>query len=274
MYRNQRIAVIVPAYNEAPAIGAVVDDLYALTAGPSDEAVVDCVIVADNGSSDATAAVAEDHGAQVVHEPRKGYGAACLAGIAALPEVDVVAFVDGDCSVDCTELPMLLDALARGADLVVGSRALGRQHAGSMTSIQHHGNRLAAWLMTRFWGRPVTDLGPFRAITRRALVELAMQDKAFGWTVEMQIKALQRGLNIAEVAVTNRRRVGRSKVSGTVRGTIGAARAILGMIVARGIADRVRRAIGTVPQRSPNEHRVHDAHSLHQPVPVRTRPPR
>ncbi|MEL7539211.1 MAG: glycosyltransferase family 2 protein [Pseudomonadota bacterium] len=249
MYRDHRVAVIVPAYNEAPAIGAVVNDILSLSGKSNSQPVVDALIVADNGSHDDTAGIAALGGATVVREPQKGYGAACLAGIAALPDVDVVVFVDGDRSVDVSELPTLLDALIDGADVVIGSRALGRQQPGSMTIVQHYGNRLAAWLLTRFWGTPVTDLGPFRALSLDALHKLNMQDRAFGWTVEMQIKALRGGMRVVEVPVTNNRRIGQSKVSGTLRGTIGASSTILGMIARCGFADMARRIGARLPGR-------------------------
>ena len=241
MYRDHRIAVIVPAFNEAPAIGTVARDILALTEGGKDRPLVDRLIVADNGSDDDTVSIAIQAGAIVVCELQKGYGAACLAGIGALIDVDIVAFIDGDRSADVTELPQLLDALIDRADLAIGSRSLGQQEKGSMTPIQHYGNGLAAWLLTRFWGTRVTDLGPFRALRVETLRQLDMRDRAFGWTVEMQIKALKGGLRVVEVPVTNRRRVGQSKVSGTLRGTIGASTTILGMILRCGIRHVLQR---------------------------------
>lgn len=265
MYRDHRIAVIVPAYNEAPAIGAVVGDLRALTDSTLGVPVIDSLIVADNGSDDDTFRIAVRAGASVVCEPQKGYGAACLAGIGALTDADIVAFVDGDRSVDVSELTTLLDAVIDGADLVIGSRSLGQQEKDSMTLIQHYGNRLAAWLLTRFWRTKVTDLGPFRALRVRTLRHLNMQDRAFGWTVEMQIKALRAGLRVVEVPVTNLRRIGQSKISGTLCGTIGASRAILWTIIRSGIEDWFVRRVGKpLDGRSRKIHR--DTCGLMEPV--------
>jgi len=190
------------------------------------------LIVVDNGSTDGSAQVAEELGAQVVSEPTPGYGRACLAGIAALePEIDTVVFLDGDHSDYPEEIPGLLAPIARGeADLVIGSRITQAQR-GSLTLPQRVGNRLACSLINRLFGVRYTDLGPFRAIRRDALARLHMQDPAFGWTVEMQAKAARQGLRIVEIPVRYRRRIGRSKISGTARGTICAGWAIVTTIV-------------------------------------------
>lgn len=218
------VDVIIPALNEEGAIGPTVRGIP--------RALVRSVIVVDNGSTDATAAEAEAAGAIVVREPERGYGAACLRGIATLaPDCDVVVFLDGDASDDPSLIGALVAPIERGeADFVVGSRALGRAEPGSITPQQQVGNAIAAgWLRIRF-GLRATDLGPFRAISRDALRRLEMRDRNYGWTVEMQIKAAKLGLRYREVPVPYRRRIGVSKVSGTVRGTIGASVKILGLL--------------------------------------------
>lgn len=219
------VDVIIPALDEALAIVAVVRSVP--------RPPVRAVYVVDNDSRDATAELARAAGARVVHEPRRGYGSACLAGIDALPpDSDVVVFLDADGSDDASYLPRLIAPIARGeADLVIGSRALGEAERGALTVQQRVGNAIAArWLCARF-DLSATDLGPFRAIRRPCLRELAMADTNYGWTVEMQLKAARRGLRYAEVPVPYRRRVGRSKVSGTVRGTLGASFKILGLLL-------------------------------------------
>ena len=193
-------------------------------------AVVDQIIVCDNGSTDDTASIASSCGAIVVNEPIQGYGAACLAALAAPIEKDVIVFVDGDHSVVPQELPALLDPMFEGADLVIGSRTLGQREKGALSVPQEIGNKLASTLLRLLWGGNVTDLGPFRAITQQALTSINMSDKKFGWTVEMQIRALQLSLNTVEVPVSTRQRIGKSKISGTVLGVIGAAHGILGTI--------------------------------------------
>lgn len=186
----------------------------------------------DNGSTDETAAIARRLGARVITEPTPGYGRACLAGLKAVgPAVEVVAFMDADHSDDPAELGRILAPIAEErADLVVGSR---REHAqpGSLTLAQRFGNRLACALMRWRFGVRYTDLGPFRAIRREALARLEMQDRGFGWTVEMQAKAARQQLRILEVPVGYRRRIGRSKISGTLSGTIRAGFGILSTIV-------------------------------------------
>lgn len=218
------VDVIIPALDEAGSIGVVV---RAVPRPP-----VRHVFVIDNGSTDNTAEVAESAGAVVIHEPCRGYGSACLAGQRALPaDTEIVVFMDADGSDDIAALPRLIEPILMGqADFVIGSRALGVAEPGSLTSLQKLGNRLAArWLRSRF-GVAATDLGPFRAIRRSCLDELGMCDPNYGWTVEMQIKAARRGLRYAEAPVNYRCRVGRSKVAGTVRGTVGASVKILGRL--------------------------------------------
>ena len=188
------------------------------------EAVRESVVV-DNGSTDRTADVARAAGATVVREPRRGYGAACLAGLAHLATHPpaIVAFMDADASDDPAELPALLAPILDGrADLVIGSRVLGEREPGSLTPVQIAGNRVATFLLRVLFGARYTDLGPFRAIRWDALERLRMRDRDYGWTVEMQARAALLGLASLEVPVRYRRRVGRSKISGTVRGVVGA----------------------------------------------------
>ncbi len=224
--RPLRIDVIVPALNEESTIGAVV----AAVPRP----LVHTVWVIDNGCTDATAARAQAAGAQVLAEPRRGYGNACLRGLRALPpEVGVVVFLDGDGSDVPAELPSLVAPILEGeADLVVGSRTQGGAERGSLTLPQLAGNFIASrWLSLRY-GVPATDLGPFRAIRRESLAALRMESPDYGWTVEMQIKAGRHPLRYREVPVSYRRRAGgQSKISGTVRGVIGASAKILGLLL-------------------------------------------
>ena len=225
------VALILPALDEEQAIGATLDSLAGRDLAQ--------LIVVDNGSRDRTAEVAGSRGAQVVHEPRRGYGWACLAGIAALmPQIETVVFMDADGSDDPDDLPQILAPIARGeADLVIGSRASGEREPGSLSPHQRFGNWLAASLLRVFYGARHTDLGPFRAIRVDALRGLAMTDKNFGWTVEMQIKARRHGLRVIEVPVRyRRRRAGESKVSGTAKGSILAGAKILWTILRYRIA--------------------------------------
>ena len=214
------IAVVIPACNEEAAIGKV------LAAIPKD--LVKQVVVVDNGSADATAFRARSMGAKVVSEKRRGYGRACLVGVAALREPDIVVFLDGDYSDYPEEMPALVAPLLEGnADLVIGSRTLGKRQRGALLPQAWLGNVLATWLIRRFFGVTYTDLGPFRAIRYDALKRLNMEDCDFGWTVEMQVKAARRGMRVAEVPVRYRRRIGTSKISGTIRGSVGAGCKIL-----------------------------------------------
>jgi glycosyltransferase involved in cell wall biosynthesis len=220
-----RIDVVIPALDEAAAIGDVVRSVP--------RPPVHTVWVVDNGSRDATARRAADAGASVLHEAARGYGAACLRGIAAMPrDTTIVVFLDGDGSDDPTLLPLLVQPIVSGeADLVVGSRVLGQAQRGALTLPQRLGNALAtAWLRRRF-RLAVTDLGPFRAIRTDVLAALAMHDRTYGWTVEMQIKAARLGLRYREIPAPYRRRIGRSKISGTVRGTVSAGAKILGLLM-------------------------------------------
>lgn len=220
------IDVIIPAYNEEESIGLVVADI------PKEW--VREVIVCNNASTDQTKAVAEAGGATVLDQPQKGYGSACLKGIAYVkskPETeqpDIIVFLDGDYSDHPEELPNLVQPIVENdVDLVIGSRALGNMESGAMMPQQVFGNWLATSLIRLFYRYEFTDLGPFRAIKWKQLLAINMEDPDFGWTVEMQVKAAKFKLKCTEVPVTYRRRVGVSKVSGTIRGTILAGHKIL-----------------------------------------------
>jgi hypothetical protein len=219
MRQGSRISVIIPAYNEQKAIARVVG------AVPD---WVDEVVVVDNGSTDSTGHLARQAGARVVLEPERGYGAACQAGMRSLREPDVVVFMDGDYG-DCPEeMGLLVDPILRGeADLVAGSRTLGQRERLALSPQSRFGNWLACGLMGLIWKTSYTDLGPYRAVRTSALQSLGMHDRNFGWIVEMQIKATLAGLRVLEVPVHYRRRIGKSKISGTVRGVIGAGCKIL-----------------------------------------------
>ena len=227
-----QVSVIIPALDEEGSIPLVLGDL------PAD--LVHEVIVVDNGSTDATAARAREAGARVVAEPERGYGAACLRGIANLdPASNVIVFIDADYSDHGEELTRLLEPIARGdAALVIGSRMLGNAAPGALLPQARFGNWLACLLIRCLFRHRYTDLGPFRAITRQALDRIGMRDRNFGWTVEMQIGALREGLRVVEVPVSYRCRTGVSKITGTVRGTIQAGVKILWTIFRYGILDR------------------------------------
>lgn len=227
MFKGRTVCAIVPALDEADAIGGVVTGLRALR-NDGGEPLIDRVIVADNGSTDGTDVLARSVGASVVTEPNRGYGYACMAGIAAVSEAEILLFVDGDNSVIPQETFSLLAALDVGADLVIGVRS--HAEAGAMTLPQRLGNGLACRLARLIWNVPMSDLGPFRAIRKTAFDSLDMQDMTYGWTIEMQLKAFQRGQRVVEVPVSVRRRLGHSKISGTVRGVIGAGVGIFSMI--------------------------------------------
>ena len=229
MYNNMSVAAVVPALNEERAIGMVVRDLLSLR-NADRSPVIDDVVVCDNGSNDATAIRAREAGARVVHEQRPGYGNACLAAIGALHGPDVIIFMDGDHAFDATQAVMLLDRIADGADLVIGSRSLGRPVRGALAPGQALGNSIICTLIRLLWGQRVTDLGPYRAVRAGALARLTMADTRFGWTVEMQVKAIQQGMKMVEVPVDTRVRIGRSKISGTLSGAVGACTGILCMI--------------------------------------------
>lgn len=218
------ITVIIPALNEELAIGGVIARIPGF---------VSRIIVADNGSTDATAARAQAAGAELVYVAEAGYGRACLAGVAAAGSCDVLVFIDGDGSDKPEQMERLVAPILSGeVDMVIGSRALGRAEKGSLTLPQRFGNRLACALMQFFWGARYTDLGPFRAIRKTAYDRLGMTAPTYGWTVEMQVRALKQKLAVADVPVDYARRIGVSKISGTVRGVVLAGAYILGTIFA------------------------------------------
>ncbi|MGC9260092.1 MAG: TIGR04283 family arsenosugar biosynthesis glycosyltransferase [Phycisphaerae bacterium] len=238
-----KVAVIIPALNEEQSIGQVV---AAIPTG------VWRVIVVDNGSTDATAERARSAGATVVDELCRGYGAACQAGITAAAGADILVFMDADGADDPSEMEAIVKPLVLGnADLVIGSRVLGRHQAGSLTTAQRFGNHLACVLMRWLWGASFTDLGPFRAISAEALKRLDMDDLRYGWTIQMQIRALRRGLRCQEIPVSYRRRIGVSKISGTIRGVIGAGMGILGMIAKEALSTSARHSPCLAGQQSP-----------------------
>jgi len=215
-----RISVIIPAYNEESSIGLVLDAL------PQEK--IHEIIVVDNCSTDATARVAQEHGARVVKEPRKGYGSACLKGIDELDDPDIVVFIDGDFSDFPEEIVLLIGPIETGEkDFVLGSRMIFPKSQLALLPQARYGNRLAILLIKLFFKYEFTDLGPFRAIRYSSLISLGMQDRDFGWTVEMQIKAVRNGLRIHEVPVNYRKRVGISKITGTLSGTIRAGTKII-----------------------------------------------
>jgi len=212
-----RLAVIIPALNEEKAISSVLKEI------PKD--CCSHIIVVDNGSTDGTATAARNGGALVLEEPLRGYGRACMKGIRFLRDStnppDIIVFLDGDHSDYPEQLPQIVAPIIDGrADMVIGSRLSGHREAGSMTLPQVFGNRLAVFLIRMLTGTRFTDLGPFRAIRFTSLLEMDMQEMAYGWTVEMQFKAARMGLRCTEVPVRYRNRIGTSKVSGTVKGTV------------------------------------------------------
>ena len=207
------VSVIIPVLNEEQSIGKVI------AAIPRDLSAN--IIVVDNGSTDTTAAVAAEAGARVVAEPEKGYGSACLRGMAELRNPDIVVFLDGDYSDYPEEMPLLIDPIASGqADFVIGSRILGKRTKDAIPRIAVFGNRVISWTLRVLYGYHTTDLGPFRAIRYTALRDLHMQDRTWGWTIEMQIKAARAKLRILEVPVSYRKRIGQAKITGTFWGAI------------------------------------------------------
>ncbi len=214
MHYSPKISVIIPALNEEESISLVLKDIP--------EGLVKEIIVADNSSHDNTATVAENFGGKVVSEPLKGYGSACLRGISMLDEdTDIVVFLDADYSDYPQDIHSLLEPLIENkADMVIGSRLLGTRAKGALLPQAILGNKIATFLIWIFWGFKYTDLGPFRAIKYKDLISLNMRDRNFGWTVEMQIKAIRKGLRIMEVPVRYRKRIGSSKITGTFSGTI------------------------------------------------------
>ena len=215
MHKN--IDVIIPAFNEANAVGLVVRDI------PKE--LVRYIVVVDNNSSDETREVAQNAGAIVIPEPMQGYGAACLRGLSYLNELDVkpdiVVFIDADYSDYPQEMFDLVAPILDGkAEMVIGSRSLGNREKGAMMPQQVFGNWLATTLMKWIYRAEFTDLGPFRAITWNALQEIGMKDRDYGWTVEMQVKVLKKGIAYQEIPVKYRKRIGVSKITGTIKGTV------------------------------------------------------
>ncbi len=246
-----RIGLVIPALNEEEALPLVLEELP--------KGVVDRIVVCDNGSTDRTAELARAGGAEVVHEPKPGYGRACLAALAQLNLAggdsfsgdDVIVFLDADHSDYPADLPRVVAPLLNGAaDLVIGSRVLGGATMGALLPQAWFGNRLACFLMRALFGARYSDLGPFRAIRADALQHLEMADLDFGWTVEMQLKAKVFGLQTAEVPVRYRARIGTSKITGTLMGTLRAGAKILGWIFGW------RLKLWLTRRRNPKFHRV------------------
>ena len=225
--------VIIPAYNEEKSIAKVIGDI------PTD--VVSEIIVVNNNSNDSTETVALNAGAKVLFEKQKGYGAACLKGIDSLKEntPDIVVFLDGDYSDYPEEIIDLIKPIEYdNYDFVLGSRVLGESEKGALPLQSRFGSLIAGTLINLFWKFKYTDLGPFRAIKYNKLIQLDMKDKWFGWTVEMQIKAVRQGLRITEVPVSYRKRIGKSKITGTISGTFRAGYKILWTIFRYGVLRR------------------------------------
>jgi glycosyltransferase involved in cell wall biosynthesis len=219
-----RVSVIIPTHNEAGAIEHVLADI------PSD--LTTEVIVVDSNSSDGTPEIATRMGARVIQEPRRGYGRACLTGLAAANSPDIVVFLDGDYSDRPSELPLLLAPILQGrADITLGSRLHERNSAGALPWHQVFGNRLAASLIGLLYGLKITDLGPFRAGRAEVLRALALEEMTYGWAVEMILKGALGGFRVVEVPVSYHPRIGKSKISGTLKGTVGAGWFILSLIV-------------------------------------------
>lgn len=222
MRQGKTIKVIIPALNEERAIGKVIDAI------PN---WVDQIIVVDNGSDDRTAEYSKKAGAEVISEPVKGYGQACLSGIDALGSADIVVFLDGDYSDHPDEMLVLVEPILQNdADFVIGSRTRGALTKGALTPQQVFGNWLACNLIYLIWGIKYTDLGPFRAIRSTTLNQFDMSDKGYGWTIEMQIKAALHRIKTLEIPVSYRPRIGVSKISGTIKGSIFAGMKILSVI--------------------------------------------
>jgi hypothetical protein len=231
MRGKANIAVLIPALNEEKGIPKVISALPAW--------VDDCIVV-DNGSTDQTATAARAAGARVISERFRGYGSACLAGMKVLKKSDIVVFLDGDFSDYPEEMDRLVDPVIGGeADFVVGSRLLGRRQPDAVPLQARLGNELACWLIKWFWKAQYTDLGPFRAISFPALKSLRMAGRGYGWTVEMQIRALQNGLRVREVPVSYRRRIGTSKISGSWKGAVLAGGRILATIFTFALAELI-----------------------------------
>jgi len=231
MYRDTFVSVIIPALNEERSIGRTITDL------PTE---LDEIIVCDNGSADATIDIAQSAGALVVSESERGYGAACLTAVAAVDKrCEILLFIDADYSDYPEEAPKLLDPIVDDtADIVIGSRTRTAESSAALTPVARFGNRLSTSLMRRLWNVDYSDLGPFRAIRYSSYQTLHMCDRDFGWTVEMQIRAAKCGLRPREIPVSYRARIGTSKISGTISGSIKAGAKILYLIVREALSDK------------------------------------
>ena len=219
-----RVSVVIPTHNEAQSIGRVLADL------PAD--IVTEVLVVDSNSTDGTPEIATKMGARVLDEPRRGYGRACLTGLANANSPNVVVFLDGDYSDRPAELPLLLAPIIGGhADITLGSRLHSRTSTGALPWHQVFGNRLAASLIRLLYGLDISDLGPFRAGRADVLRALALEENTYGWAVEMILKGALAGFRVVEVPVSYYPRIGKSKISGTLKGTVGAGWFILSLIV-------------------------------------------
>ncbi|MBM7073930.1 glycosyltransferase [Shewanella sp. 202IG2-18] len=228
MYKGHKVAVVIPALNEENAIGVVVSALSTLQF--DNQKIIDDIVVCDNGSADNTSSAAKAAGAITVRQNTPGYGIACLTAIDNLPECDIVLFVDGDDSCFAEQAIPMLEGIIKGDDLAIGSRTMGNIEKGALTQTQMFGNWLSSHLITLFWGQKITDLGPFRAMRHSSLKLIDMQDKTFGWTVEMQVKAIIHGMQVSEYSVDSKVRIGESKISGTLKGSVKAGIGILSMI--------------------------------------------
>lgn len=229
MYQNKRVVAIIPARDEAQAIKKVIEGLWDLIDKKGSK-IIDDIVVCNNGSNDKTADISRQAGATVVNQARPGYGIACLTALEETINAEILLFIDGDHAFRAPQALPLIASIAKGADLSIGSRKLGHTKKHALTLPQRFGNRLASSLIRILWQQTVTDLGPFRAVSQEALQRLSMEDETYGWTIEMQIKAIQLGMRIEEHPVDTYPRIGKSKVSGTIKGSIGAGIGILSMI--------------------------------------------
>ena len=248
MFRAFKVGVVMPALNEEASVGDVVSSLLRLE-GDGGQPLVDKVVVCDNGSSDETAQVARSAGAQVVVEQRRGYGIACQRALRAVYECapDVVVFTDADGAFEANAVRELIEPLTIGYDFVLGTRTRGFVEPGALSWSQRIGNRIATLMIRVLWGVRYDDLGPFRAIRTKKLGTLRMSDPAYGWTVEMQVKAIQAGFRFTEVPVRTRARVGKSKISGTLRGIVGAGIGIVSTILKLWYSERQGRSPSLPP---------------------------